>query len=163
MRPTIVRRLLILPMLAMAGCHTFQPVSYDQIQPGQEVRARVTGQWADSLDAVLQRDGRVLEGTVVDKPGSSLLLQVAVQNELRGMQFTTLSQRVVVPRDGFLELEIKELDRGRTYGAVALGGAVLGAFLIRQLSKDSGGGTIPGEGGPSETRILRPLFRIPLP
>lgn len=163
MRPTIVRRLLILPMLTMAGCHTFQPVSYDQIQPGQKIRARVSGQWADSLDALLQRDSRVVEGIVVDKPGSALLLEVAVQNELRGMEFQTLSQRVMIPRDGFLELEIKELDQRRTYGAIALGGAVVGAFVIQQLSKDSGGGTIPGGGGPNEARISRSIFRIPLP
>lgn len=163
MKPPLVRRLLLATVLATAGCQTFQPISYDQVAPGERVRARVNSAWADSLDALLQRDGRVVEGTVVDKPGGSLLLEVPVQNELRGMEFQTLSQRVLIPREGFVELELRELDRGRTVGVVALAGAAVGIFVAQQLTKDTGGNRLPGGGGPSEGRISHPFFRIPLP
>lgn len=165
MKPPIVRAtLVLLAVLAAGGCRTFQPVSYDEVAPGQKIRARVNSAWADSLDALLQRDGRVVEGTVVEKQGgSALLLEIAVQNELRGIQFQTLSQRVLVPREGFVELELRELDRGRTVGVLALASVVVGAFVVQQLSKDTGGGTLPGGGGPGESRILRPVFSIPLP
>ena len=84
-------------------------------------------------------------------------------NELRGIQFQTISQRVIIPREGFLEMELKELDRGRTIGILALAGVAVGTFLIQQLSKDSGGGGLPGGGGPVEGRIGGPIFQIPIP
>jgi len=163
MKPAIVRSSLLLALSLTAGCHTFQPSSYDQIAPGERVRARVNSAWADSLDVLLQRDGRVVEGTVVEKNGSGMLMEIAVQNELRGIEFQTLSQRVLIPRQGFVDLELKELDRRRTFGALALAGTVVGIFLVQQLSEDSGGGALPGGGGPSEARITRPLFRVPVP
>lgn len=163
MSPAIVRRTLLPALVVMAGCHTFQPASYDQISPGERVRARVNSAWADSLDALLQRDGRVVEGTVVEKPDGALLLEVPVQSELRGIEFQTLSQRVSIPEDGLVELELKELDRGRTWGVVALASVAVGVFIAQQLSGNSGGSNVPGGGGPSEGRIVRPAFSIPLP
>lgn len=163
MSPAIVRTTLLPAALLLAGCHTFQPASYDRISPGEQVRARVNSAWADSLDAVLQRDGRVVEGTVVEKGERGLMLEVSVQNELRGIQFQTLSQRVAIPEDGFVELELKELDRGRTWGVVALAGVAVGILVAQQLTSDTGGASNPGGGGPTEGRITRPVFSIPLP
>jgi hypothetical protein len=163
MRHVLSFSFLLLGSTTLAGCHTFQPTSYDRIAPGQEVRARLSGVWADSLDSVLQKDSRTVEGTVVGKADGDLLLEVAVQNELRGMRFETLSQRVRVPRDGFLNLELKELDRGRTVGAAALVAAAVGALIVKQLTSETGGSGSPGTPGPTEARIFRSLLRIPLP
>lgn len=162
MNPPLVRIATLVVLLATAGCHTFQRTSYEQISPGERVRARVNSAWADSLDALLQRDARVVEGTVVEKPDGALLLEVAVQNELRGIEFQTLSQRVRIPETAFVDLELSRLDRGRTLGLVALAGAVVTAFVVQQLSEESGGGTIPGGGGPVESPVA-PLLRIPFP
>ena len=156
---------LVAATFGLAGCYTFQPVSYDQISPGATVRARVTGEWSDSVAEVLRSDSRVVEGTVVDKPGGErVMMEVTVQNELRGIEFQSLRQRVSLPRSAFVELELKELDRGRTVGVAALAAGAVAVFVIQQLSKDSGGGALPGGGGPTESRVWNPpIFRIPLP
>jgi len=164
MTATARTTLLVLAVLGLTGCHTFQPVSYDQVAPGSIVRARVTGEWSDSIAEVLRSDSRVVEGTVVDKPGGDrMLVEVTVQNELRGIQFQSLRQRVALPRSAFVELELKELDRGRTVGVAALAAGAVAAFVIQQLTKDTGGSTLPGPGGPNESRVPTPIFSIPLP
>ncbi len=162
MKSAFVRAFVPLFLLGVAGCQTFQPTSFDRVSPGERVRARVNSAWADSLDALLQRDGRVVEGTVVEKPDGALLLEVPVQSELRGIEFQTINQRVRIPESAFVELELRELDRGRTLGVAALAGAIVAAFVVQQLSKESGGGTIPGGGGPVESPV-GPVFRIPVP
>lgn len=155
--------LLVAASLAFGGCHTFQPVSYDEVVAGQTLRARVSGAWADSVGEIIQKDARVLEGTVVEAPGASVLMEVTVQNELRGIQFESLRQRVFLPREAFLDLELKQFDRGRTIGVVALGVVVVGALVVQQITKDSGGSQLPGGPGPVESGVVRPVFRIRLP
>lgn len=148
----------ILAVLATSGCHTFQPVSVGELAPGTSVRARVTGAYADTLEALLQReDAREIEGTVVSETGSSVLLEVPVEQTLRGMRLSTLNQRVDIPTSAFVEVETKQLDRGRTLAVAGAAAAVLGTIVVVQLSKESGGSTNPGGGGPVEAVVSTDL------
>lgn len=142
-------------ILVLAGCHTFQPTSADTVVPGERVRVRVTGAFSDTLASVLQRDdARIFEATVVSETGSSLFLDVPIQQELRGMRFETLNQRVEVPTSAFVDLETKRLDKGRTLMAGGVLAAALGTFVAIELSKESGGGTLPGgPGGPVDAIV----------
>ncbi|MDX1494507.1 MAG: hypothetical protein R3253_10635, partial [Longimicrobiales bacterium] len=70
-----------------------------------------------------------------------------VQQELVGMRFRTLNQRVEIPTSAFVEVETKRLDKGRTIALAGVAAAVVGTVVIVQLNKDSGGGTLPGPGG----------------
>ena len=138
----------LLLALALGGCHTYQPIPVRELAPGSDVRVRLSGAYADSLAAVLQRDdARILEGTVVGAGGSSVLLEVPVEQSLRGMRLQTLNQRVEIPETAFLETESKELDRGRTFLAVGAAAAVASTIVVLQLTKDSGGSSNQGPGG----------------
>lgn len=159
-----VRALLVLASLAvLAGCHTFQPVTYEALAPGQDVRARVTGVWADSLDAFLLRDARTFEGQVVENRPGSVLLEVPVHSEYTGMALRSIRQRVELPPEAFVDLELKRMDRGRTLGAVAAGAVVVAAVAIAQLTGDSGGAPSPGEPGPVDSWIPAYLLRLAVP
>ena len=46
-------------------------------------------------------------------------MDVPVNSELRGIRTETLNQRVEIPRDAMVDVETKELSKGRTYGLVA--------------------------------------------
>lgn len=148
----------LLAVLAMSGCHTFQPVSVDELTPGTSVRARITGAYSDTLGALLQRDdAREIEGTVVSDAGSSILLEVPVEQTLRGMRLSTLNQRVEIPTSAFVDVEIKQLDRRRTLVVAGAATAVLGTIVVAQLSKESGGSTNSGGGGPVEAVVSTDL------
>ncbi|MBT8488193.1 MAG: hypothetical protein KJO65_05105 [Gemmatimonadetes bacterium] len=149
---------MLLPIaliLVGTGCHTFQPASVDTVAPGERVRVRVTGAFSDSLATLLQReDARTFEATVVSEAGTSMFLDVPVQQELRGMRFETLNQRVEVPTSAFVDLETKRLDKGRSLLAGGALAAAIGAFVVIELSKESGGGQLPGTpGGPVDAIV----------
>lgn len=133
-----------------------------EVVPGQTVRARITGEFSDSLSPILMRDAREFEGTVVENDGSSILMEIRVNQTLTGMRFETLSQRVVIPAAAFLDLEIKELDRRRTVAAIALGVAAVGGFVLAQLNKQSGGGSSGGPGGPQDILLPLPILSVPI-
>lgn len=156
--------LALTALIAASGCHTFQPASVDVLAPGQTVRARVTGAFSDTLSTMLTRaDAREFEGVVVESTGSSTFLDIPVEQGFEpGMRHQTLSQRVEIPDAAFVEIEIKELSRGRTLAAAGLAGAVIGAIVIHQLNKDTGGDNRPGTGGPQEAVISLGFPAIPL-
>lgn len=157
---------LLLPIVLLAaatGCHTFQPASVGDLTAGQSVRVRVTGAFSDSLTSVLQtEDPRRFEAVVASREDSSFFLDVPVQQSLRGMRFETLHQRVEVPTSAFVELETKQLHKGRTIAAAGVAAAVIGTVVAYQLSKDSGGGTIGGGGGPVESVVSLRIFGLSL-
>ena len=149
--------LTILCVLATSACHTFRPVVIDELTAGQNIRARITGAFSDSLSPILLRDAREFEGIVVENSGSSLLMEIPVDQRLAGLRFETLSQRVEIPAAEFLDLEIKELDRGRTVLAIGFVVAAVGGFVLAQLNKRSGGGSSSGPGGPQDA-----IFPVPI-
>lgn len=154
--------LSLVVIFAATGCHTFQPSTIDEVGPGQAIRARVTGAYSDTLSTMLQRaDARVVEGTVVERTGTSTLLEVPVNQSLEGIRFRTLSQRIAIPDGAIQVVETKELDRVRTFGAAGIGAALVIAIVVNQLSGESGGGDIPGGGGPVDAVVSTDLLTLP--
>ncbi len=154
--------LTLLCVLATSACHTFRPVVVDDLIPGQTVRARITGAFADSLSPILMRDARNFEGVVVENAGSTVLMEIPVERSLAGMRLETLSQRVEIPDAAFVDLDIKELDRRRTFGAVALVVAAVGGFVLAQFNKPSGGASGGGPGGPQDALFPLPIISVPV-
>ena len=62
----------------------------------------------------------MLDGTVVSEEARSILLEIPVNSELRGMRVNTLKQRIDVPGDALVDAESKELSKPRTIAALAL-------------------------------------------
>lgn len=153
-----MRRGFLIVALAFGatGCHTFQPATIADLTPGEDVRARVTGAFADSLSAVLSGDARVLEGSYVESNGSTVYIDVPVSSAYQGMRLQTLNQRIEVPATAFVDVERRELSRARTGLAIGAVLAAAGAILITQLSGDTGGGSLPGGGGPVDAIVGTP-------
>ena len=147
----LVRRLVRLAaMLALAGalpaCYSYRAVPVEQVPVGTAVRARISLAEAEKLEALTGRDDRVLEGALLDKPDSTLLIAVSNVVGFQGGLPQRAQQRVSVPRSGVLEVEIRKLHRARTLGIVALGATAVGAAAFASL----GGEKQPnGEGKPN--------------
>ncbi|MEM7417920.1 MAG: hypothetical protein AAF389_20700 [Gemmatimonadota bacterium] len=150
-------------IVALSGCYTFRPADAGDLSPGETVRVRVAGGYADSLSVLLQRpDGRLLEGSVVERDASAMLLEVQVSSELQGMRFEALNQRVEIPTTEVVEVELKELDKGKTYGVAALAAVAIAGIVVRQLNADGGGAQRPGTGGPQDAVVTSPGFQMPV-
>lgn len=147
--------------LSAIGCHTFRPVGLEELDPGMEIRARVSAAQAAELSEYLptEKDG-LIEGTVISASPGQLLLFVPVTTRNVPGQMETLGQRLEIPSDGIFEVELREFDRSKTVLAAASVASLIGYILYATLRKGSSGGT-PGAGGPGpEDSVV--LFRIPI-
>jgi len=155
--------LTLVCLLATSGCYTYQRSSPAEVGPGQDIRVRLTGSFADSLGPILMTDdARVVEGAIVERNNGSLMLEVSVNSQLQGIRMETLSQRVLVPTEEMVDVEVKELSKGRTYGAIGLIVGVGVAIVVAQLSGDSGGASTGGPGGPVESVVSPSGFTLPM-
>lgn len=152
--------LLSAPIVLAAGCFAYQPTGPNEIRVNDDVRALLTSAQVGQLDPVFLKDGRTLEGKVVEN-GEEVLIQVPVVSELRGARVQTLHQRVRIPRESIVDLQLRRLDRTRTGLLVGGGLALAAAIVVRELAGDSGGSSRrPNPDPPRET--VKPLLRIPL-
>ena len=155
------RSLTLVLLLALGGCYTYSPTAFDSLGGGAEIRIRLSAVEVDRLDDVLPSEGRVVEGAVVERTGGSLFVDVTVASSLQGMRLTSLNQRIQLNRDGVLNLELKTLNRKRTWIASGIAGAAIGFFIYKQFLQDSGGSSSTGGGGPDEGRVRSLQFRLP--
>jgi hypothetical protein len=142
------------------GCYAYRPVSPEAVTLQADIRARLTEAQARELAAVLPNGDRVIEARVLEQQSDGFLLLVPVVTELRGARVETMHQRVMVPRSGLVEVEVRELDRVRTGVAIAAGavvvGGVIAAIADRAVNPGSGGG------GPGGTDFRAIIVRVPL-
>jgi hypothetical protein len=155
-----VTRISVLAILTLsAACYRYTPASVDAVPPDTDVRARLSAAEADRLSEYMPAESRVLEGKVLERNGDSILLLVPVLSELRGNRVQTLHQRLEVSRSGIVDLELRQLDRGKTglimAGGVAAVAAVVVNSVILGASSDR---DRPGNGG-SEL-VIRLPFRF---
>lgn len=151
---------VVLCVLALApGCYTFAPARPEDARPQQSVRVRLAPSEAGRLADFTDPQTRALEGRMVEATADSILIMVPSHTELRGTRVETLFQRVQVGRDGVLEMELKSLDRPRTYLVSGLAFAALVGFAIDRLTGKGGSDVIPPGGGPNDTVL--PAVRIP--
>lgn len=147
--------------VAAGGCHTFQPIEFEELAPGMEVRARVSSSRAAELSRYLPtEDDRLIEGTVLSAGPTGLFLLVGVTARNVPGRMETLSQRLEIPFTDIFEVEQKELDRWKT-GLVAAGGGLVTGFVLYQTLLGGSSGEPPGPGEPGTTESIV-LFTIPI-
>jgi hypothetical protein len=146
-------------LLLSAACYRYTPGTVDAVPPDTDVRARLSAVEADRLAEYMPGASRVLEGKVLERNGESILMLVPVVSELRGNRVQTLHQRLEVSRTGIVDLELRQLDRGKTGLIVAGGTAALVAVIVNSVILGSSSDrNRPGDGG-SEL-VIRLPFRF---
>lgn len=143
------RLLALVPVLALQACYTHTVVQPGQVAPGSSVQARISAAEAERLGPALGAESRLLRGEVVDVETEGVMLEVG----RRASSGQWLTQRVTIPRSELLEMEIRELDRVRTYGLIA-GVVVLGGIAgYTQFEGSSSGTGGPARPGGEQVRI----------
>jgi hypothetical protein len=136
----------------LGGCYSYRVVPVEQVPVGETVRARVSAAEAERLREVIGRDDRVLEGQLLAPADSGVL--VAVRTSVIDAAVQT-HQRILVPRQGLLELEVRRLDRWKTAGIAAVVVAAATAVAVSQFNSDKP--TENGGKGGSNNSLVLPL------
>lgn len=147
-------------LFAAGGCYHYLPSSPQEIATGQAVRLRLTSDEAAKYADLRLSEPRLLEGTVVDRSAAGLMLDATVGANNAATGSMALTQRLSVPLSGFVEVELKVLDRTKT-GLVVGGVAVITGLVMAKAGGAFGGDDVPGTDNPEARRV--PLFRIRLP
>ena len=152
-----VASLLCVVLLATA-CYSYTRIQPGAVQPGVDVRARISAAAGEQIAPLLGTTPRVLTGRVISDVRDTVIVEVpAVTQAEIGSAVQTLHQRVSLPKTDVVEWEIRTLNRPRTYALVG-GAAVLAAMLlINALQGEAGSDRPPGNGGVDN---LLPLFRL---
>lgn len=145
----------------LSGCYAYQPVGVEQVRPQQKVRVRLTASEANRLEQYVGTEDRDVDGQVVESSADSLMILVPGLSELRGARVETLHQRVNVARSGIADLELRQLDRPRTYLVTGVIGAIVLGIAIDQVFGHGGSDVVDTTPTPNENRIPAGL-RIPL-
>ncbi|MCY3706701.1 MAG: hypothetical protein OXH08_14575 [Gammaproteobacteria bacterium] len=124
-----LRVLLALVLPLATGCYTYTQVGVETVAPGEAVRLRVFEQAVDRLPAQLERRTQV-EGTVVDLDAGRL-------NLLPELGSVT-TDPIALPVSDIEAIARRELDRTRTWVAVAVG-AALGVGLLLSIEGEPAG------------------------
>jgi hypothetical protein len=155
--PRRVASLVCVALFATA-CYSYTPIQAGVVQPGVDVRVRISAGAGERIAPLLGTTPRVLTGKVISDVRDTVIVEVpAVTQAAIGSAVQTLHQRVSLPKTEVIEWEIRTLNRGRTYALVGGAGAIAIALLINTLQGEPGSDRPPGNGGVDN---LVPLFRL---
>lgn len=150
-------------LLAGAGCYNYQVAEPGTLEPGGDVRIRLSPEAADRLEEVRMTEDRVMEGTLVEERGGELLVETAISRIDPAAGSRILKQVITVPSAEVREVETRSLNRGRTYLAAGVAAGLL-AYLVAGQFQDGGGSDGVTPPGPPENRAVPiPLLRVLFP
>jgi hypothetical protein len=147
---------LALLVLQAAGCFRYSAASLASLPEGRPVRVRLTeaglGRLAPEQRAQLPDQDPVLEGDLLQATAEGLLVAVPVSVNATGRFERTraIYQRVSIPVQDVIGVELKQLDQKRT-GLIAAGvGAVFVAFVVSYVTGVFGGSPTKPDDPPIE-------------
>ena len=153
MRLTVV---YLYASFAIAGCYSYRPARWQTLPAGTEVRGLLSTEARVGLEERLHRRFDQIDGTVVERNGDSVLVDVRWLSTTDGRP---LYQRVVLAEQDVLRVDVKRLDKLRTIALVA--GVVTIALASVATGFWSTGGDDGGGGGPNEAPPVRPWATPP--
>lgn len=142
----------------VTGCYAYTAAQPGSLSAGVTVRARITPAAGERVAPLLGTTPRMLTGKLISDVRDTLIVEVpAVMTAEIGSSVQTLHQRVSIPRSEIVFLEIREVDRMRTFALVGSAAVVVGAVLYKALKGEPGSERPPGGGG---TDNLVPAVRV---
>ena len=140
--------LCVCTALLAGGCYQYQIVSLESLRPGMDIRATLSEEAALDLRAALGEVRPDLQGEVLERQNRSILLAVPELGTPVGFGNPSLHQRVRLNEGQVLRVELRTLDRGRTWGLVGAVGVGLGLLIYEAFGRGwVGGPTLRGDSG----------------
>lgn len=150
-------------LLAGAGCYNYQVAAPGMLEPGGDVRIRLSPEAAERLEEVRMTEERVMEGTLIEERNGELLVETAIGRIDPVAGGRILKQVISVPSAEVREVETRSLDRGKTALVAGVATGIL-AYIVAGQFQDGGGSDGITPPGPPESRALPiPLLRVRFP
>ena len=134
--------LLMLALPFASGCYQYAPVAYPTLAVDSEVRAHLSLAEIErlGLNELVPIEARTVEGKVLRNEPDTLALLVRVTSAQDwGFRDRDLNQRLSILWNSILELELKELNRGKTGMLAGIGAAAFISLVVNNLSGWFGG------------------------
>lgn len=133
----------------LAGCYTYAPLGNEPPVLSSEVRIRPAPEFREGLKGVLPGDPGFIKGELLTWDEFGIVVHAVTAGVQYGVRDRSFGQRIVVPWSDVLEVEKRELSRGRT--ALVVGtGAALAAVILRHLFGGETGGIGGSDPSPSD-------------
>lgn len=151
------RALAVAALLFPAGCYVHQPVRPADAMLDTRVRAVLSPRQAAELEPVIGGSESSVAGTLVERTGEGILIEVPTYSATPGMSGEALRNRVSIPFTELVALEARELSAWRTgvvIGALAAG--IVGTWAV----STSGDDAIADKPGTGVDNAIITLFRV---
>lgn len=154
-----LRRLTLLAVLLTAsGCYVYEPVRPEDALLDARVRATVSARKAAELEPAMRNISTRLSGTLTERDGGGVLLEVPLYDATPGMSNAALTNRVYLPFEDLVTLESRTLSKWRTWTVV---GAVVGGVVTSWAVVGGGKDTADKDkSGTDNAVVLRFPFRF---
>src|SRR5262245_42825501 len=115
-----------------SACYRYAPLETAAIQPGAIVRLDLSASGASGLSPVLGAGTNAVEGTVLSAADSGYHMSVSGTRKasIEGI-VSWAGEQVVIPRNAVEHVQIRSLDRRRTFGVAILG--ILAAVAVKVI------------------------------
>lgn len=160
---------LMLPAFSWLGaCYRYAPISASEIQPGVEVRARLSAVAVDRIRQGPEAQARMLQGftargRITRLSADSVVIGVERMELEANVRARTTSTDFALLRSDIQQFEQRTLSRRRTVlTAVGLGALTVAAVVIAVERGGRSTGTTPPPGGTPEQRMPQGI-RISFP
>jgi hypothetical protein len=156
-------RWLILSILLVTslGCYRYVPSTIEAVQTGAHVRAVLSTDAQEDLQSRAGIDLSTLEGKVVEENGDQVVLSVPTVKLASPYGAQSLHQMIDVPRRGIVRVDVRKLDKLRTYGLIGIGAGVA-AFITAQAFGEGDPASPDGTNGDPPEHIQGILFWVPV-
>lgn len=149
----VVRGMLVGSLVGapLAGCYNYSTIAPSDAPVGATVRARVSAAAADRISAALGTDSRTVEGELLERSDSALLIGVPSQQaaDATGVKIV---QRIEVTTPEVQDLQLQRLDRTRTAVTVTVL-ALVAAYVANAAFGSSSPNSIGPRPGGNAIRI----------
>lgn len=146
----LIRRFACLLVVGTASCYRYAPIQGAVGDEGKPVRVRLTDQGSINLAPLIGPTIVTVDGTIVSVRDTIVALSLTNAIARSGVETPWRGERVDVPRSAISDVQLRELDRRRSWlaalGGVAATAAVGAAWNL--LGGSSGGKIPPQNGGP---------------
>jgi len=152
---------LMASLVASVGCYEYVPTNFEAVPAGDRVRALLS---TEAQQEVQQRTGthyNVLEGRVLEKTGDQMLVSVATVKVAGEYGSQSLYQRIDVDREEVVRVDVRQMDKFKTYGLAGLT-AVAIAFIVQRAFAEGEPGSPVGNPPPGNDNLRGALFQVSL-
>ncbi len=153
-------------LLVQAACVRYVAAPADAVPVGADIRALLSAEGVASV--ITQADGeggglsgRMVRGEVLQLDPEKIHLSVPWVRAGSRDASRTLNQRIVIPRNDVLQIELRRTDYLKTGGLVALITVGVTAVVARSFGGNAGGSTLPGRDGRGSDNVTSGVRQPP--